>query len=117
MTQDTITITYADLKAKRACANQLAMFGDRFGDSVTFTRDDIGDKTQGIQIDWIALTLLSDPLADEYDRQSNWLLYDYADHRNRILAKYDRDLLADKYERQCAILFFDLYATQSETGQ
>jgi hypothetical protein len=119
MTQDTITITYAQLKAKRACAGQLAFFKKRFGNAVTVTRDDAGDKARGFNIDWLAKVLLSAPLWAEYERQRGVLSAEYERQCAAMGDECERQRAQRwaKYERQRAIVFFDLYATQLETGQ
>lgn len=67
-----LTITATQLRAKKACADQLALFVATYGDSVTFTSEaDLARAaaTSKLDLQWFAEHFLPRPLSAEYERQ------------------------------------------------
>jgi hypothetical protein len=110
-------ITHKQLKALGACADQRAMFVERFGKSVDVTMANVDACAQGFDVAWLAQNVLPAPLWAEYKRQCALLLAECKRQRAPLLAEYERQqepLLAEyrrtlvpllaEYERQHAPL-------------
>ena len=101
-----VTITARQLRAKGACADQLALFRERFGASVTFDTLEALEAAcvanPDFDYSWAAGALFSEPIWEEYERQRAPILAEYERQRAPIWAEYERQrapILAE-YERQ-----------------
>ena len=105
-----LTITAAQLRAKRACKDQLALFITTYGDSVTFTSEaDLASAaaTSKLNLKWFAERFLSTTLLAEYRRQNATIWAEYERQNAPLWAEYERQnapILAE-YQRQRAPLW------------
>jgi hypothetical protein len=100
-------ITHEQLKALGACADQLAMFVARFGESVEVTMANVDACAQGFNVAWLAQNVLPARLLAEYERQRALLWAEYGRQHAPLWAAYDRQraLSLAEYDRQHAALW------------
>ena len=102
-----LTITAAQLRAKKACRDQLALFVATYGDSVTFTSEaDLASAaaTSKLNLKWFAERFLSTTLLAEYRRQNATIWAEYERQNAPLWAEYQRQNapLWAEYQRQNA---------------
>jgi hypothetical protein len=83
-------ITHEQLKALGACADQRAMFVERFGESVDVTMANVDACAQGFDVTWLAQHVLPARLLAEYERQNAALWAEYERQRAPLWAEYER---------------------------
>ena len=83
-------LTFTQLKAKGACADQLALFELTFGNSVIVDVELCQRVASQFDFDWAARNLLSAPASAEYERVTAPASAEYERVTAPALAEYER---------------------------
>ena len=100
-------ITYEQLVLHKACAPQLELFKETFGDAVEVTEELAVQYAQVFDFGWAAHHLLSDTARAEYYKVRDLALAEYHKVCGTADAEYYKvhDLAWAEYHKVCAVAF------------
>ena len=104
-------LTAQMLRDKKACGEQVELFVELFGESVSVTQKRCAAHANEFDWEWAAEKLLPKPAWAEFDKVRDAAWAEYYKVCNAARAEYYkvRDAALAKYHRVCAVTFARLY--------